>query len=1561
MTGREQPLSEYSTVVARQFASRPTLRQVLDEALLPLLRGRLPWLDAVQPPLQSTQPLTLISPVPGKHYWTTSTLLDELLQALLQPHPLDWEPLGSRTYNLGLDEKYRFAGSDSPFDTRSVRGLNDDLNALLERLPSLFCQAQVAYWRASAGGAERDAWLQVLLKTALLQRLPRQKLDEREQACVRGLLAGGAEQPAAYTVSIHVDMADQSFSELRVGLLLTGEWDDRERWLWYEPSGRVAVFAGRLEFAAALRDRVARDYQFERLQWTRRPVTGDPFAVLSALMLEQILSRIELLQLSAVADVQALEALYANSSDPSPWFDDAPQAGNPVQVPPGLVSADAGFNLVYQDALLTLSLEQLQSQGQTAHEGINSLQDYTWARLTDAAQRLYDEQNPIDDLLLEVYVAAGMPGGAGAGTGGGEPLEFAGERSLADLAIGNLSSLTGLSIKGFRRSGGGSVPAWLNAESARRLVQEVDIGGNYPAYVVGRLDDPPTRAERVRRYAAQWRSDLLFSALEARLASKVSHAGLQCVIDFCNGHIDAEAPRTVVMPLAFKRQPASRQHDQVRGMFVLHCAEPTRVLLYRPLYKHDRLREYADIPALMAHVRESPMLSESILVWLDPQVREIYDHDGFQEPHVTSLGIDPFALPERPVPAVFAPQFWIADFDERLYSAHRDLLLELAHRQSTSNAESRWAILQEGGWMLFNLVTLSLSGPLASVAWLLQFLASLQADAAAIEQAEGFERQAAWVDLVLNLGLSMLHLHLPRHTDTSARKVSTPARLEGRVLQRGAFAELAVAPVEHDPASGARMSVVTQLDWSWRGNQGFNGLPPERREALRAMRADIAPGTHQATSSGPQAGLYAIDGQYYAAVAGDVYRVEHSERGVRIVGRKGEVGPWLTRWEGVWRVDTGLRLRGGGPGLPLSQRLAERFSNMREQVDQKMRSVNTCTARFATKTSQYLDEKAKVDQLRRLIEQERAKHAQLGEGPAGDAARAQSSEMIKRYEVRQQALKAAQFLLRDEALQQLERAIELDQQVLRTVETMQEPKYSRMGGAAAGQALEEVKRIAQRDSIRHCSYIIQELRDMVDYPHLDDLHARLIAMPHAEARAVYDEYRLALSRASDLQERMLKVHAELDATLGDAPPELDLQFRDSGRPSTVAALVAERAYSLVQLRFHQAMTLAELGLPLSTVEGQRLLPRYRAELSSQALRNAASAHGQVVFGRLSAGDLIAILQEAWDEYAAALINCKRMQDQSPQLVDVALLGRYAVEMERLKEDAGQRLVEAIGLQDAGGTPPRHPGYPAASQAQRAVRNLQGQIMIANERVVDGVTFLEVLDPISDELWARFEEIDGEWREVDLPGSTQPFTPAPPVEEGYARVSRLIQDTDRVCDQAKAYAVNDIKGELIQRLFDDQLTRIGEAMAPPLGAPPTPGMLALLKASQRRLTSQRLEVLTSVYTETLYPTAAALRFLYDQQLIRVEYVSPRQIMANGSAFDEYKIIKLAKPGDVKGRSLWVAHMHMPSPDALPREFTLAHLKTWGQRKLSDRSAAAVGQRVHRGALSLAQAEGIIPFD
>lgn len=1557
MTPSDASTFDFKRAAARQFAARPTLRQVVSDQLLTLLRTELPWLAYVQPALPSADALMLDSPDPSTPYWSTQPLVDCVLQAMLESRFLDLEPVEGRHYNLGVLEPYRFAGSHSAFDTRQLSGLSEPLNDLIEQLPQLFCEAQLGFW-ASAGstGASRDHWLQLLLSTALLRGLPLQGLDAQEQACIRGLIRGGADQPTASFVQVQLTQGLRESEQLLSHLLVTGEWDERQVVLWCAPSGEVRGFASLAAFALALRDDLAQRYSFDAMSWQLYPVEGNVFAQQVSALLDTLFTQVDRVSYRRLKDVAALEQLFAQISDPAQWFDSYPDDTPAVKTPPALWTSSGSDSVAFRAGLLQLAVDQLDAEGVGAMDGILSLNDYTRQRLTEQMQTAHAQAISPDDLLIEFFVALGIPGGAGTGAGGGEPVAFEGSKTLTEFAIGNLGTLSGASIRRIRRADGTAAPAWLDANAANRLVSQIDVGGNYPAYVARLLDDPLQRAQRIKRFCREWRDALRFSALGAKLDGKITEAGLQCVIDFCAGHFDPQTPRMTLMPLTLRRQPHSRQQDLVRGMYVLFCAKPELVLLYRPLYLQDTLREYSTLAALLAHIQESTLLQASILDWLNPQVRHIYDHGGFLEPHITSIGIDPSSLPERPEPPVIEPVFWATAIDEKLYNANRDLLIELAGMQSTSNAERRWETLSQGAWLLFDVVSLALRGPVASVAWLVQLISSLENDLLALEQGGEFDRPAAVADLLLNLSMVLLHARQPASHPGTAGTAPDVSAFDGPAPQRGAFTEVSVAPFGGRAAAIGELAALPQrqLDFSWRGNQGFNWLAPEQRQALRTLRTGVLLPGSALQVTGETAGLYQVDGRLYAAMDADAYRVELIDGSVRVVDGKGGYGPWLSHAQGVWRVDGSLRLL-GGMKRSTRKNLADSFRKYHTTVVKLNEQVTAASQRFTQVGASITDLGEKVTRLEALLERERGRLTVA----VTDSEQAASRAIITTYETRQAEWEAQSRSKRNEAVELVEGIVRDCQEILRTINTMFEPKYARerLPGVEAG--LTEQRREVQLSLIRNSDFIFNELWELAEYQELTTMQQRLHGRPVQQVLEAYQAYRRQLEGVVAFQDRMLAAFEHLDELLVDVPGEVIISNAPEPQSLTVDAFIAKRTFSTVQFRFHQVLNLADLALHLDSIDGQRTINVFREELSGLSLRNAGGAHGELDFANLPLEDRITILQEAWDEYAAALVNSLRIRETGEALIDVSMLDRYRTELEKLKRDAGRRLVALIKEQEGARAPDARLPYIISSEPQRAMRNAEGQILIGKKELdAEGQEVYQVRDPFNNSVLVTFDWRDGQWHERGR--EPAPAEPEIAATDTAFRMQALLDENDQLLLKADEYVVNDLKGTLLARLFDLQIDKLGQAatILGEEGANAT--LIRRLEVASDQMRSQKNLKLTMLYTDTRYPSADALRFLHEQNLIKVEYVAPRQVMANGSTFDEYKIMRLAQPGAASGRPLWAAHFHMPAADALARDFTLGHLKTWSQRRLSGREEGST-QRVHRGKLTLEQARGIIPFD
>lgn len=1557
MNNPATPIFDFKQAVARHFSGRPTLRQVASEQLLQLLNDELPWLAFTTPTLTSADPLTLDSPDPATPYWTTEPFVDRILKAMLASEPLDLEPLpDGRHHNVGLTAGFRFAGSETPLDTRQLSGVTAALNELVEQLPQRFCEAQLQYWNSqSDAGITRDHWMQLLLKTALLRGLPLQDLDAQEQACLRGLI--GAEPNHAAVYAVRVTLGDSSLEHEQglCNLLVCGEWDEREAVLWCAPSGIVRSFDSLSDFSSALRDELAQRYAFDRMSWARYPIEGNVFAVQTSLLLQALFDRVDTAYVHGLSDVTALEARFAKLSDIADWFISYENDTPAVSTPPGLWNTAGKNTFAWGAALVQIATYQLESDGVAALDGIESLESYTRQRLIQQMIEDYQDSRPPDDIVLDLAMAHGVPGGAATGAGGGEPLEYAGSKNLTEFAIGNLVSLNGAIITRIRLRSGGDLPEWLDADATRQLVSKVDIGAHYPLYVADTLKDPGKRAERVRKMGREWRSALLASAVTGMTDGKVKENGLQCVVDFCAGHVDMASPRVLLLPLVFRRSASSRHADKVSGMYVLYCTEPALVLLYRPLFKQDTLRQYASLDALLRHVQESEVLQNSILPWMEPAAQAVYQNGGFLEPHIAVLNQDFFTPPETPAPATLSVEFWRSDIDEKLYTANCELLVQLAEAHTVSNAENRWQTLTEGAWLLFDVATLAVSGPIASVAWLVQLMTALENDLVALEQGSAFSRSAAIVDLLLNMGMTLLHAQRPRVQPSVVDPPLDAGAFMGAAPQRGAFAELAVNPTHTDLPEGQAQAALSSrwLDFSWRGQQGFNWLPAAQKTALLGMRSSVSLAGHAPLSTGDTAGLYLVGGNHYVMLADEVYRVEHSPAGVRVVDNKANPGPWLIRADSVWRIDSSLRLSGGMNRSGTRASLASQFRKLHKAINDHDERRVAASNEFHRLGAEVVSLQAKLTALG--ARRESTHQAQAALPPGEESQKLQL--LIDQFDARIAQWEAETVSMRKAAVQQLETAVVADTAILPLLSAMKEPKYrTELEKGGWNEILPDYEVTTRANIIRNNDFVVTELWSLSDYAGLGELQKRIEGQDLTQVRAEYQRFRQRLTLVVDMQDRVLTAFEHLDQQLADTPDDFEIVGPDGDAPRTTGELIALRKFTTVQMRFHQVLNLADLALHLDDAAGQKKLFGYRDGLAGIALRNAAEAHGELDFANLGAQDRITILQEAWDEYSAALLNSDRIRRNGGKLIEPAMLDRYRAHVEKLKLDAGRRLLEAAREQDGGqgsSTSIARSPYKASDTPQHLVRNAHGQLLFGTQVIVDGQPILEVRESFSNELLATFEQVDGQWQQRE-PARRPSFSTEPPPADLSLWVQSLIEESDEIKEKAEAYVKNDIKSGALVQLYDAQLEKMDQAAAVVRDGGGNDILLRALERYADALRADKKLQLTTLYTDTNYPSAEALKFLHDEGLLKVEYVE-RRTMQNGTAFDEYKILRLPSK-----RNLWAAHFHFESPDAFAEDFTVGHLKTWKQRRMSSQLAAQSGLRLHRGRLTLEQARGIIPF-
>lgn len=1554
------PLNDDKHAVAAHFASRPTLRQVAGQQLMQVLIAQYPAIAHYRPELTSAQALYLMIPqVDGT--WSHQPFVDYVLQALLTRRVLDFPWVAGLDYRLSLQVPYRFYANPDPFqssddDVVRPQALTAALNDLLLLLPEQFCQAQADYWQAlGVSGVSRDLWLQQTIKAAWLANLPMQNLDAEQQSYIHGALQGGQRSPSVSVVQVRLSQGSQSYRCLLPHLLIMGESDARKVLLWCAPCSVIRAFDSLDEFALALQDTFAQRHAFEGFVWDRFELEGDAFAQLSALMLEALLEPVTRVRYWQLADVDALEQCFAGLCDPSRYFVDGYRLIEPrasTLLPPRFLHAAAADSFACQCALFDLALAQAQSDGIGALEGVLDLHAYTRQQLR--AQLLADHPDDAnyfpDDLELTLTIARGTPGGAGAGVGGGS-VEHR-RLSLTEFAIGNLSALQGAVLSAVHHRQGQLIMDWMNPAYVQALVQKVDIGGHYPAYVAQCLDDPEQRPQRVARFGREWRCSLLFSALSARLANDLSEAGLQCVVDYCRGVVDPQLPAQMLMPLAFKREATAPASDQATGMYVLFSTQPACVLLYRPLYGDVAITEYPSIEAMMAAIGQAGALQTSVLDWLSPQARRVYDWGGFLEPHLLKPIFDTSVLPARVKPASFEAQFWQRDVDAQLYQANRDLLVELADRQTVSNQESRWAILTQGAWLLFDLVSLWLRGPVASVAWLVQALGALQNDVAALRGSDAFQRSAAVVDLLLNASMALMHLRLPGAPQATASVLPAAATEQWPRVHPASRAQASMPAQGKVGLPGALAEQATRLDFSWRGAQGLNVLSAERRKALQSMRVRQSLSGLEMIESGDHHGLYAFDGQHYLQLAGDVYGARVTDQGVRIVDQAGRAGPWVALVDGQWRIDHALRLRAG---MPRSRLKAMREEN--QKLLESLRHTEADLARNNNRLGMQLEGHREM-----LIQKDQQIEALLAR-PELDELSQNLLDLTRRLRKK----------LNEKVIYELkavvENGIEHDQ-VLARLNAM------RIDEKTLLDSLSEQRSSVRQALIQNLSVYYNEMAKMINDEGLDDISKDIAVRPEGEREIQhYKDFLGMLENVIKWETDLVDISRVLDKLLVDTLNDSSILYRDEASGARInkdlelKETIERRRLSAIDLDFRLLLDLAEASLDRLVDVDERTLEQYLDYLGSETLISAGNAHGDLAASELSAAERIEVLAGILEVYEEA----RGMADYLTSLGGPAIrqdrLQQYKLRLEGLQSLAEKDMAEAVREKELEQPPARQPPtYAPRGGRRKVVRTNRGRSVLGEEVEIDGVAVVQQRDFRTQNVIKTFHKQGEEWVEqaAGLGGSElPPFSPKDP-RIARQRAQALVDQVDSVISLARLYVKSD-EALGLSTVVEEHIDKIKEAQAKLPRLTPEDELFDSLSQAVTRLQATQRALLTGMYLVTFHPTAKSLRFLVEHQEVTVHRAGPRRMLSAKDYLDVYEIRRRVRAGEQEGEGLWEAHFHYPTATTGARQFSKGHLKLWSQRKLGRKAqlqAAATGKdllAIYRGEVRLNDVEGIIPFD
>lgn len=584
---------------------------------------------------------------------------------------------------------------------------------------------------------------------------------------------------------------------------------------------------------------------------------------------------------------------------------------------------DSELAIRYSTLLVNQAQAHRDAEGKSWHDGIDNAADFACKVLDARIQRDHPGAgfSAAEVMISNHQVIAGaIPGQGSVITDGAiKVVNF----SLAQLAIDNLGVLAAGAVELYLLSGA-PLPAWMDESYMRRLVAELDIGGNYPPTLQRQLLGEPAQMQSRRNlFKAQLKTQLPLLALELHLRDKcISLAACQAVDELFG---DAGPSTFVLRPLALLRSSGAAADTLLNAWLIEPIdARQGPCLLYRPL-QAEPLLEFHDRIALFDALASAGPLQDELLDRLPAHTRPIYAKGGLREPHIHRFvpGAEFERLP-TPSPATLDLAEADGPLHDLIYQASAEELVERARRNSTSTVQTRWDSWKQLGWLMFNTLLPLFEGNVAKVAWMVQVLDSAKRLLESDETHSPGAHHQAFADLLINIAM-ILFVHATRRLGIRPEASPEPETLRPR-------------PVP--PSNPKEPAPRPQLSFSWaRPDHQLTARQSARLERLASPLAVSRLGSPIA--DGVLQGLYLFEDTLYVAQASRVYpvRFDADVGQPRIIASDGSEpdGPWLRRDEARrWMLDLRLRLRGG---QPLRNRLTS--ADLQQSIDNLDQALRT--------------------------------------------------------------------------------------------------------------------------------------------------------------------------------------------------------------------------------------------------------------------------------------------------------------------------------------------------------------------------------------------------------------------------------------------------------------------------------------------------------------------------------------------------------------------------------------------------------------------------------------------
>lgn len=620
-------------------------------------------------------------------------------------------------------------------------------------------------------------------------------------------------------------------------------------------------------------------------------------------------------------------------------------------LPDWMIDASPADLTAYSRHLMDLATVRTQSKGQSFEDGIKPIREFALDSLREAMLKQHADATTVNLADIEIEVDSVVVWGTFVPLMEPERTTL----SLVDLALQNLIAEP-LGNKIVRSKSKATLPSWMTVTFLEALIVSVDIGKTYPALIKNKLlDDPAQSLRRQKLFTRHLRVELPLLALQQKIQGKygideLGYRYVAAVVQPLEANRWVDGQEIVIRPLAFN--PGWRlvgAPDEVANMFVIGPRQMDKgpCLLYRPLLAQP-LSQYPTPTNLIYAIKHSATLRQSVLAWLPESVTSNYASYALTGslPSVWSLAqllADPLTPLQMGGTLALGSRVIDGDYLAFLFKANTDALVELADRQSVSNAQNRWATFKQSAWMIFNAALPFLGRTVGTVAWIWQVLDDVQQTLDAVERDDQQQQFSAMTDLLLILAMVLAHHASTRQSRTKGLEKKTSdakqARLEEKPQAPLSIVRLPDITGDSNPAQH-RTSVLTDSALSLTQTLESFAIP---RPPLM-----VSPDS----TSGLYRHLHRLGTRYYVPIGERWFEVAVDDTGAvaMIDTRQQPVrhGPALiNNTGGQWFVDTRLRLRGGGLS---ARRKALKQQNRQRIADLKQHLVEFDNERESAKT-----------------------------------------------------------------------------------------------------------------------------------------------------------------------------------------------------------------------------------------------------------------------------------------------------------------------------------------------------------------------------------------------------------------------------------------------------------------------------------------------------------------------------------------------------------------------------------------------------------------------------------